>query len=341
VAFGLALLLTPLVRRLASRWGAIDGGAPFGKLHHGNVARLGGLAIACGFFAALLLVAPSPSAAEQPFAAVIFGGLGMLALGMYDDLHRTNATTKLAVQIPIAVFAWWGGARVGIGSPAASLAVTVLWIVGATNAWNLIDGLDGLASGLGFEVLAVGALCAFWQDQPWLAFTLICLCGALAGFWIHNRHPARIFMGDAGSMLLGYVVAVAAIWSSQRAATVPQSLLPAVALGLPLLDTTLAIGRRLLARRRVLTGDLDHVHHRVLARVRSHRRAVRLLYGVGLVFAALSATRALDSGPRLAWLAIALALGLALGLSLWLGYLTSRRVAGVAHEEAQPLRRRA
>jgi UDP-GlcNAc:undecaprenyl-phosphate GlcNAc-1-phosphate transferase len=202
-----------------------------------------------------------------------------------------------------------------------SLGATVLWIVTVVNAINLIDGLDGLASGVALQVLLATALCAWHRDDPVLALLAICLSGAVSGFLVHNFHPASIFMGDSGSMLLGWVIAVSTAWSSQKAATMVGVVLPVVALALPLLDTSIAFGRRVLGRRNPFRGDLDHVHHRLLRRGWSHRRVVLTLYGVGLFFSVLSVVLVYSNTPRFDWPLVALAVLATFGFARWLGYL--------------------
>jgi UDP-GlcNAc:undecaprenyl-phosphate GlcNAc-1-phosphate transferase len=304
LAFALAYALTPLVRRLALRLGAIDRSTAT-KIHAGDVPRLGGLAIAGAFYVPVLGLGLRVNLFEgelyrepRRLAALLVGGVVILGLGVFDDLRGARATQKLAVQVPVAALAWWAGVRIGftavpggyvlVFAPALSLAVTVLWIVGVTNAVNLLDGLDGLASGIVLQALCATAVCAWHREEPALALVAICLSGAVGGFLVHNFHPATIFMGDSGSMFLGYVIGVATAWSSQKAATLIGAALPAVALGLPLLDTSLAMWRRVASGRRVMSGDLDHIHHRLLRRGWSQRRVVLTLYGIGLLFSALS-----------------------------------------------------
>lgn len=336
LAFVLAWLSTPLVVRLARRIGAVDAKCAT-KIHAREMPRLGGLAIACAFYVPVLgLALRSNAFSADVYAdlgrvwALLGGGGAILALGVYDDLCGARAWHKLAVQIPVAAVAWWAGIRiggtiapgVGLGFPAAvSLVVTVVWIVLVVNAVNLIDGLDGLASGVASIALGCMALAAWHRGQFALALFAICLCGSLGGFLVHNFHPAKIFMGDSGSMFLGYVIAVSAVWASQKAATVIGSVLPAVALGLPLLDTSMAVWRRLVRRQPIMTGDLDHIHHRLLALGWSQRRVVLTLYAVSLGFGAISVVLVYLNDPRLHWPLASVALLGALSFARWLGYL--------------------
>src|SRR5581483_9940780 len=276
-----------------------------GKIHTNEVPRLGGLAIAAGFYVpvlglALRLNLYQHNVYEQPnrVIALLGGGIAILLLGVYDDLRGARAWQKLLVQIPVAVGVWLAGVRIGgttalTGQPLAlpewlSLFATVAWIVVVVNAINLVDGLDGLASGLVLESLLVVALCAWHREAPVLAMFALCLSGSVAGFLVHNFHPATIFLGDSGSMFLGYVLAVSTTWTSQKAATLVGVVLPAIALGLPLLDTSMAIVRRAARGQQILRGDLDHIHHRLMGRGLGQRGSVLLLYGVGALFNALA-----------------------------------------------------
>ncbi len=343
VAFLLSWAVTPLVLKLARRIGAIDKQSDT-KIHAKDIPRLGGLAIASGFYVPVLALGLRVNLYqgmiyEEPrrVVALLGGGLAIIVLGVYDDLRGARAWQKLAVQVPVAVLAWWAGIRIGVtGDPAGhllvlpgavSLVATVVWVVVVVNALNLIDGLDGLASGIALQALLATAMCAWHRDDAALALFAICLSGAVGGFLVHNFHPASIFMGDSGSMFLGYVLAISTAWSSQKAATMVGVVLPVVALALPLLDTSMAIWRRMVTGRKVLSGDLEHIHHRLLARGWSHRRSVLTLYGVGLFFSLLSVALVYSSDSRLDWPLVGVALIAALAFARWLGYL--KRDAGV------------
>jgi UDP-GlcNAc:undecaprenyl-phosphate GlcNAc-1-phosphate transferase len=340
VAFLIVWAVTPTVRNWAVRVGGIDK-ENLRKIHAGDIPRLGGIAIAIGFYVPLLALATrvnlfEQSIYEQPkrVLALLVGGLAILALGIYDDFSGASAAKKLAVQIPVAVMTWVLGVRIGVTSIAGvteivlpawmSLIATVFWIVLVINALNLIDGLDGLASGIALQALLAVAICAWHRDDPALALISICLAGSVAGFLIHNFHPATIFMGDSGSMLLGYILATASIWSSQKTATAVGVVLPLVVLAVPLLDTSLAVWRRLITGQRLFNGDLDHIHHRVLAIASTQRRSVLLLYGVGLLFNSLSLVIVYANQPVLQWIIVVLSLAVALAFARWLGYVRPR-----------------
>jgi UDP-GlcNAc:undecaprenyl-phosphate/decaprenyl-phosphate GlcNAc-1-phosphate transferase len=353
--FALALLLsfctTTMVKRAAIRLGVFDRRTKH-KIHDRDIPRLGGIAIASGFFLPILALALRDNeyasglyAQPTKVAALLGGALVVFCLGLYDDLRGATAVKKFAIQVPVAVLTWAAGIRVGAATgpfgsvlvltPAVSLCVTVAWIVGAMNAINLIDGLDGLASGIALEALAATAVCAWHRADPVLALLAICLAGSVLGFLFHNFHPASIFMGDCGSLLLGYVLAVASIWSSQKAATVVSTILPVVVLAVPLLDTSLAVLRRVIRGQGIFTGDLDHIHHRVLGLGLSQRQSVLLLYGVGGIFCSLSVVMVYAASPRIEWSVMALSVVIALAFIVWL-----RRIRPGAPQEVVLVRHR-
>jgi UDP-GlcNAc:undecaprenyl-phosphate GlcNAc-1-phosphate transferase len=330
-AIAVPLLLTPLVRRMANRMGALDRRTPR-KIHVREVPRLGGIAIAAGFFIAvsILLLLCGRNLDQQidrdgaRLMALLGGAIVMLALGIYDDLYSASAKTKLVVEISVAVLAWVAGLRIGhsgealVIAPILSLFLTVGWVVGVTNAINLMDGLDGLASGIAMLALATTALCAWHFGEPMVLILSIVMVCAVAGFLRHNLHPASIFMGDSGSLLVGYVVAIASLWVSMRARTVPGAFFPVVMLGLPLLDTSLSMLRRFSRGQRIMSGDLEHVHHRVLAIAGTQTRAVLILYRVAFLFSLFSALVAFSDGAPASWLLLAIAVGLAAAFVGWL-----------------------
>jgi UDP-GlcNAc:undecaprenyl-phosphate GlcNAc-1-phosphate transferase len=288
--------LTPLARWLSFRWGAVS--VPGGRHIHGQaIARLGGL----GLYAAFLLTAVGlvVVGAAKPLldpnqlrlgVGLIVGGTVIFGVGLYDDLKPIRALYKLFGQVAAAAVAWYFGFRVdAIDLPLLepfqtgflSLPITIVWIVGIINAINLIDGLDGLAAGVVFFAAVTNFVVAWMMGTTLVALVMAVLAGAVLGFLFFNFNPARIFMGDSGSYFLGFVLAVCSIAGPlQKASAAVSIAVPLVALGVPIIDTLLAIVRRFLEKRPLFSPDRGHIHHRLLDMGITHRRAVLIIYGV-------------------------------------------------------------
>jgi UDP-GlcNAc:undecaprenyl-phosphate GlcNAc-1-phosphate transferase len=308
VAFVLSMLcgavLTPLVRALALRFGVLDHALSSRKIHGQPVPRLGGIAIVVAFYAPLLGLLVFQSAVgdilrgERNLALGLFaGGLIIAALGVYDDLRGAGAGKKFAVQFVVAGFMYYLGFRVDVianpfGGPImlgwVALPFTLLWIVGVINALNLIDGLDGLAGGVALVAVCTIFLVSFQRGEPLMILFCAALAGAIIGFLFYNFNPASIFMGDTGSMFLGFVLATSSIRSNQKASTAVAVLIPIVILGLPILDTLLAMSRRAVRGQPLFRADREHIHHRLLGLGLSHRQAVLVLYGMCVVLGAVA-----------------------------------------------------
>jgi UDP-GlcNAc:undecaprenyl-phosphate GlcNAc-1-phosphate transferase len=340
VAAVTTVVLVPAVRRLAVARGVVDKPDLLRRVHTRVTPRWGGIAIAAGFFASLMVLWLLDTGVARFFARdlnrvlVIFGGgLAMLGLGVYDDARGANAVIKLSVQIPAALLLpvlgfsfdvvalpWGGNLYVG---PFGSL-LAVLWVVGVTNAINLIDGLDGLAAGVAFVAVAVTFVIGVAGDKIIMALVSVALAGALLGFLFHNFHPANIFMGDAGSLFIGYVVAATSVMANFKSQTTVALAVPVLLLGLPILDTSLAFFRRMLRGRSPLSADRDHVHHRLLAFGLSHRNVVLVMWGFSLLCA--SATLAVYFSPAKNAVWILLVYGvIVLVLARRLGYVRMER----------------
>jgi UDP-GlcNAc:undecaprenyl-phosphate GlcNAc-1-phosphate transferase len=299
VAFILSMLcgtiLTPIVRRLAHHFGLLDHALSPRKIHGRPVPRLGGIAIVIAFYAPLVGLLFFHSDVGGMFVAdrsraigLFVGGIAIALLGLYDDLKGAGAVRKFVVQFLIAGFLYRLGFRIEalanpFGDPIAlgwiSLPFTLLWMVGVVNALNLIDGLDGLAGGVAFVAVTITFLVSLQRGHPLMMLFSAALAGSIVGFLFYNFNPASIFMGDTGSMFLGFVLAATAVETNQKASTAVAVIIPTVALGLPIMDTLLAIGRRAWRGRPLFQADKEHIHHRLLARGLSHRQAVLVLYG--------------------------------------------------------------
>ena len=329
IALFSSLALTPAVRNGALRLGLLDRPDGLRKIHGTPVPRLGGvpilLALLISLCAVYLIPLESGDAVRQYIlrAASIFGlGTLMMLIGLLDDLKTLVPWQKLSAQTLVAALAWLSGLRI-LGSWSTdggiielgilSLPITLIWIVGITNAFNLIDGIDGLSAGAAllamFSMIAVSA-----YFHQWLSVLLLSsLAGAVLGFLRYNFMPATIFLGDSGSLLLGFMLAVLGIESSQKSTTAFAIAVPIVALGLPLLDTVISVVRRFLSGKPILTGDRRHIHHILMARGLTPKHVVILLYGVCGLFGLISL---LFMNPRGRTMGLSLAL---LGACVWIG----------------------
>lgn len=287
LALGFAAAGTPLLRRLALRLGVLD--RPNArKLQKIPIPLLGGLAIIAGVLIALAGVGDELTRQQDTLhqvAAILAGAVLLAAMGLWDDHRPWPAYAKLGVQLVAAGLMIWSGVSVQLfGIPAVDLAITVVWVVGITNAVNFLDNMDGLSSGVVAVAAAFFALVALLQDTP--QFLVGGLAAAVAGgslgFWYHNfyRGPAGIYMGDVGSLFLGYLLAMLGIkLRFPENSNVVTWMVPVLVLGLPIFDTTLVVLSRL--RRGVnpmTTPGLDHISHRLVEGGLTRREAVLSLY---------------------------------------------------------------
>ena len=288
-----SLLLTWVVRERARTVGLLD---PTGerKLHTTPIPRVGGIAIFAAVTLALtamiLIFGDGPlhmnSGGKLP--TVLAGAAAVHVLGLWDDKYNIRARWKFLAQIAIALAVFAAGVRVTtISLPlvgivplgtAVGMLFTVIWFVGITNAFNLIDGLDGLASGAAVFALTAMFFVASINGQVGGGIVTIVLVGATLGFLFYNFHPASIFLGDSGSLFLGFMLAGIGLLSSQKSSTVVAVAIPLVSLGLPVLDTSLAICRRFLRGQPIFSADRGHIHHRLLSLGHSPRNVALLLY---------------------------------------------------------------
>ncbi|CAM4287776.1 MraY family glycosyltransferase [Corallococcus exiguus] len=301
VSLLVALVLTWRVRERALAWGWLDQANSSRKVHVRPVPRLGGIGIVGGFFAPLCALFIVDSGVGDQFLAqtslivgLFVGGAIIAALGFYDDLKGAGAKLKFSVQFAVALGLYALGFRIEVlANPFGaeltlgllSLPLTVLWVVGVINALNLIDGLDGLAGGVAFFGVGTHFLLALVRGDVLLCLLMVALAGAILGFLVFNFNPASIFMGDTGSMFLGFVLAAVSIKTSSKSGTAVALLVPVMALGLPIMDTLLAMVRRSLLGRPMFSADKEHIHHRLMSRLLlSHRTTVLVLYALCTLF---------------------------------------------------------
>ena len=310
-----SLITTPLIRRLCERYNLLDVPADARRIHRTAVPRLGGLALYVSCLTALSLLpfvdnllTQALSTLRSEILTLVLPATLVLLLGAYDDLHGTNAVVKFVGLGLIATIFYAMGGRIDSLSipmfgpvqlpPFLSFAITVVWLVGIANAFNLIDGLDGLASGAALFSSLVILGVAISQGQTLTIVVALVLCGALAGFLRYNFNPASIFLGDSGALFTGFLLAALSVLGTQKATTAVAIVVPILAFGFPMVDTAMTMGRRLLSRKPVFQGDNEHIHHMLLARGWSQRRAALVLYGVCALFG-LAALIFPATGPKL------------------------------------------
>jgi UDP-GlcNAc:undecaprenyl-phosphate/decaprenyl-phosphate GlcNAc-1-phosphate transferase len=296
----LSILFTPLMRELALRAGLVDKPDNNRKLHKAPTPRIGGVPIGLAYvggLSVLLLTGSARGSYVHSHLAVVeillLPASLVFVTGLLDDILTLRPWAKLAAEILAALLAYAGGIQIHeflwYPIPAyIGLLLTVAWLVGCTNAFNLIDGLDGLASGVGLVAALTTLAAGFLQGDAGLVTATAPLAGALLGFLLFNFNPASIFLGDGGSLWVGFMLASFGVIWSEKSVTVMSITAPMMALSIPLLDTALSIARRFLRRQPIFTGDRGHIHHRLVDRGLSPRKAVFLLYaasGVGATFA--------------------------------------------------------
>ncbi|CAM3999581.1 glycosyltransferase family 4 protein [Alkalicoccus chagannorensis] len=283
-----AVLLTPVVKKLAVKIGATDQPNQR-KVHQRIMPRLGGLAIYFSFLIGIAITMP-----ESPYLwPILIGGTIIIITGVLDDMFELSAKIKLLGQIGAAVVAIYGGIYVEfINLPFDTiwqlgifgLPLTLLWIVGITNAINLIDGLDGLAAGVSAIVLATITTIAVMDGNFFIVAMASMLLASTIGFLYYNFHPAKIFMGDTGALFLGYMIAVISLLGF-KSVTLFSLLIPIIILAVPISDTLFAIIRRMVNKQPLSAPDKSHMHHCFLRLGYSHRGTVLMIYGISAFFA--------------------------------------------------------
>ncbi|HVP11259.1 MAG TPA: MraY family glycosyltransferase [Phycisphaerae bacterium] len=296
-------VVTPVYILIAQRLGWVD--RPVGrKRHERATATMGGLVVFAVVFAGAMVAIRLDNLVGEMLRAkstYIYGLISctgcMLLLGVIDDRHGVRPRVKLLVQTVVAIGAICLGFRIeAITVPGyesvrlpdvVGIILSLLWIVGITNAINLSDGLDGLAAGICFLASTVNAIVAIYLGNHYMTVMMVLLAGSLLGFLRWNFHPARVFLGDTGSLALGMYLALASLHSAQKAHTVVLILIPLFALGYPIFDTLLAVARRMVRGQPLFASDRDHIHHRLLDRGGSPSAAAISIYVVSLLVSLL------------------------------------------------------
>ncbi|MDD2189279.1 MAG: MraY family glycosyltransferase [Eubacteriales bacterium] len=286
-AFIIALIFTPAAIKIAPKIGAIDIPKDNRRMHTKVMPRFGGIAIYIGTVASLLIFLPY----STRLMGVIAGGTLMFIVGIIDDIKGMPAKIKLGFQVLCAVILYQFTVSIDfISNPFGegyyffpwilSLIVTVIWVVGITNTINLIDGLDGLAAGVAFIASVSIAYTAYIHGSTEICMAMLAIAGGSLGFLPFNFNPAKIFMGDGGSLFLGFMLAGLSVMGPMKSATMLATVVPVLVLGLPIFDTAFAILRRLINKRPIMEADKGHLHHRIMAAGLGQRRTVLMLYGI-------------------------------------------------------------
>ena len=310
----LAYTLTPLVRVLAIKIKAIDVPTDGRRMHHKPIPRIGGLAI----FLAFLITSIGFCRLDRELVTILIGGSALVLLGILDDVYRLNAFLKLAVQIVAALFAVSQGVTIDyicfFGKYVAfgnwAIPITVFWIVGLTNAVNFIDGLDGLACGVS-AISSISLCLTMLLSDSSVAHCLITalIAAACLGFLPFNANPARIFMGDTGSLLLGYVLATVSVLGLFKFYAIVTFVVPVLALAVPLSDTLFAFCRRILHGQSPFHADRGHFHHKLMDLGLNQKQAVAILYAISATLGLAAVVLTTKGTIRIALLILALLIG--------------------------------
>ena len=328
LAFAVSLLvayvMTPPVKRFAEKVGAIDVPRDNRRVHDHPIPRMGGLAIFIGFMLSLIFFVPM----STKVTGLLVGSVIIAVMGGVDDIVSLNPWVKLAGQIVAALVVIRCGLVFDVISNPnifaeetyieigwLSVPLTMLWIVGCTNAVNLIDGLDGLAVGVSAISSLTMLIVSLFVSEPVVSIILAALTGACLGFMPYNLNPAKIFMGDVGSQLLGFVLSTASIMGLFKLHAIITFFVPLLALALPLADTIFAFFRRILHGQSPFKADKGHFHHRLLAMGLNQKQVVAVLYGISAVLGLMAV---LMAGDSMAVKIICLVAAFIISLGIWL-----------------------
>ncbi len=342
VAAVVAFIGTPLVKQFAYIIGAVDVPRDNRRMHKTPTPRLGGLAIFAGFLAATLVFAEI----DRTMVGILIGALILVMLGVVDDVLALKASLKLVIQIVAALFpVLYGGLQIETlsnfnllsGEPYTylgifSIPITIIWIVGLTNAVNFIDGLDGLAAGVSTIASVSMLIIACILADPFVAVVMAALSGAILGFLPYNLNPAKIFMGDTGSTFLGYILATMSIQGLFKFYAVVSFAVPFLILGLPLFDMICAVGRRVLSGRSPGSADREHVHHKLIDMGFNQKQAVAILYSLSGILGIIAVVLATSGETKAILLIVAILMACVIGFKLLSSSEKRRHEAQLAQE---------
>ncbi len=312
-ALVVSFLMTPVVKTFAYKVGAIDVPKDARRMHKVPIPRLGGLAIFIGFMVSILLFA----AITPEMKSILLGAVIIVVLGVVDDIMALPAMLKFVVQIAAALIPATHGVTIqAFSNPnifsqdlywvlgGLSVPITVLWIVGITNAVNLIDGLDGLANGVSAISATTMLVIALMAAESQVAIVMAALVGACVGFMPYNLNPAKMFMGDTGATFLGFILATMSIQGLFKYYAVISFVVPFLILGLPIFDTAFAFIRRIAHGQSPMHADRSHIHHRLIDMGLNQKQAVATLYVISAILG-LSAVVLTTGGEQKAMLLFA------------------------------------
>lgn len=284
-ACAVSYILTPVVKKVAVQVGAVDKPNER-KVHSKLMPRIGGVAIYLGFMAAVLVSGET----GRMVSGILISGTLVMILGLVDDIKGISPRNKLAGQVLAGLVLVSFGIEVDfvtnpftggiISLGYLSIPVTLFWVTGVSNAVNLIDGLDGLAAGVSIIAAVTLAVVAWTQEQYTSVYLALFLAAGVLGFLRYNFHPAQLFMGDCGSLFLGFNLGALAVMGLSKGATVISLFIPVIILGIPIMDTFFAIVRRFFNKKPIFQADKGHLHHRLLAMGLSHKQSVLVIYAI-------------------------------------------------------------
>lgn len=312
LAMGIALLATPLVKRLAIAIGAVDIPKDERRVHTKAMPLMGGLAIYLAVMIGMLCFLPI----NRRTLAIMGGGTVILISGIIDDSRELSPKMKVVFQVAAAILLLIGGISIDfVTNPFSqsgnvyalgllAIPLTIFWVVGITNTINLIDGLDGLAAGVTMIASFFLMLVASKFEQPQVALMAALLMGGCAGFLPYNFNPAKLFMGDTGALFLGFMLAVITIDGVMKSIATVAIVVPIIILGVPIFDTFFAIVRRTMQGRNFAEADKGHLHHRLLAKGYGQKKTVLILYAITAVFGIMSYVIAENNSTRGVYLSL-------------------------------------
>ncbi len=330
IALIVSVLMTPLARKLAFWVGAVDQPNDR-KVHTKAMPYFGGIAIYVGFIIAYFIMSPAVEFAW----GIALGATIIVIVGALDDRFDLSPKFKLLGQLLAAIAVVASGIQIEfINLPFdgllefgwLSIPITIIWIVGISNAVNLIDGLDGLSAGVSGIATAAIFVMALFMGNELVAILSIALLGSILGFLFFNFHPAKIFMGDAGALFLGFNLAVFSMLGFKQVAIV-SFLIPIIILGVPIADTFFAIVRRVVNKKPISAADKNHLHHRLIQMGLSHRQTVLVIYGISALFA----ISALLFSQATMWGSVIIITVLVTALQI------GAELIGIVHEERRPV----